>query len=120
MFNKQLSEALRDHACSMDGLTEHLKKEFEWRRSHSEFATKQDLKKLENKMSALSEEFKKVKEDIIEGTTELSARIKALEDAGGVDTLSPEARTEWDAIKAAATTLASIVPNPPTTPETPA
>lgn len=112
MFNKNLSEALRDHACSMDGLTEHLKEEFKWRKLHSEFATKQDLKRLENKMSALSEEFKKVKEDIVEGTTELSDRIKALEDAGGADTLSPEARTEWDAIKAAATTLASIVPNP--------
>lgn len=119
MFNDKLSEALRDHACSMDTLTEHLKKEFEWRRSHSEFATKQDLKKLENKMSALTDELKQVKADIAEGSKELTERIKALEDSAANDTLSPETRTALDEVKEAAATLASIVPNP-TPPVTPA
>lgn len=43
MFNKDSSGAIRDHACSMDRLTEHLEKEFEWRKAHSDFATKHDL-----------------------------------------------------------------------------
>lgn len=79
--------------------------------------TKSDLKETEKHiMSALTDEFQQIKDNILEGTTELTAKITALEASIGTDTLSPESRAILDDVKAAAATLASIVPNAPTTP----
>ena len=71
------------------------------------------LKKLGTEiMAKLTEEFNQIKADILEGTTELSDRIKTLEDALAIGSLTAEQSAALDEVKAAAAALAAIVPNP--------
>lgn len=121
----RLSASISQLTLEIFGLRLQIKEALGWLKSHSSFITKSDLLELEKKiMSALTEEFKKIKSDIAEGTTELTARIKDLETSLGNDTLSQESREALEEVKAAAVTLATIVPNPdpanPTTRATPA
>lgn len=84
----------------------------EWAKSHSDILTKTDLdERLKKLMSALTDEFQKIRDDIVEGTTELTTKIEALEESLKNDNISAESRTVLDEVGAAAKVLAGIVPN---------
>lgn len=118
MFNKELSGAIRDHACSMDRLTEHLEKEFEWRKSHLHLATKQDLKETEqrimSKISEFAEKQNAFNDRVDAAVTGLQGDIQALNDKitelqNSPGQITPEDQALLDAIQTRSEGIAAKV-----------
>lgn len=124
--SERLAESISMLACAVREHTEHCKNEFEWYKSHTGFATKNDLLNLENRMAIKVSEIKtavaEIKANNAEAYAELGTRIadlqKQIDDliAGNGDPSVTDAQFEADLQEARsqAAALAGIVPGTPT------
>lgn len=130
-MNRKLEETLSELVCAILAATKERKEEFDWLRSHFEFATKQDLKEMEKRiMSKISEfatkqnEFNDRIDTAVAGLQSdidlLNEEIKKLQESPGE--ITPEDQASLDALEQRGAAIAAKIealdaltpPAPPT------